>query len=260
MATKKQIEANRRNAKLSTGPKTPEGKAIVSQNRCSHGLCSRDTVLPKEDRAAYEALVSYLEARFEATNPLDQILVRQVASADWRLRRINRMEVGLLISRVEKARDWEEVPDEGPEPERTEEEEQYDEDSRFLGDAFLQNAGRETLAKLTRYENSIRRGLFKALDRLEKYHPSAVKPAAIETQPPAPSADPSKTPQTTAPETKSALNRTEPSNGNATAPNNGRQPAPPTQNPPSNPTTSPLPAPEKELPSKQPRIPEDPTR
>ncbi len=46
MPTEKQLEANRRNAELSTGPVTDEGKAIVSKNRVSHGILSRDVVLP----------------------------------------------------------------------------------------------------------------------------------------------------------------------------------------------------------------------
>ena len=38
MATEKQIEANRRNAALSTGPKTDEGKAQSRANAMTHSL------------------------------------------------------------------------------------------------------------------------------------------------------------------------------------------------------------------------------
>jgi len=48
MASKKKIAANRRNAKKSTGPKTPEGKAVSAQNATRHGLLSRRAVLPDE--------------------------------------------------------------------------------------------------------------------------------------------------------------------------------------------------------------------
>ena len=40
MATEKQIEANRRNAALSTGPKTDDGKARSRANAVSHGLAT----------------------------------------------------------------------------------------------------------------------------------------------------------------------------------------------------------------------------
>ena len=40
MASEKQIEANRRNAKRSTGPKSTNGKAIASRNAFRHGLAS----------------------------------------------------------------------------------------------------------------------------------------------------------------------------------------------------------------------------
>ena len=49
MATRRQIKAFRKNAKHSTGPRTPEGKARSSQNARKHGLFARDTLLPDEN-------------------------------------------------------------------------------------------------------------------------------------------------------------------------------------------------------------------
>jgi len=48
MATAKQIDANRRNAQKSTGPKTEEGRDRVRRNALKHGMTAR-TVLPQED-------------------------------------------------------------------------------------------------------------------------------------------------------------------------------------------------------------------
>ena len=53
MATKKQIAANRKNAKKSTGPKTAKGKARSSRNALKHGLLSRQVVLADEDGEAF---------------------------------------------------------------------------------------------------------------------------------------------------------------------------------------------------------------
>ena len=47
MPTKKQNEANRRNAQLSTGPKTTNGKARASRNALTHGLFATDLLLPR---------------------------------------------------------------------------------------------------------------------------------------------------------------------------------------------------------------------
>ena len=50
------IRVNRENAKKSTGPKTPEGKAAVSQNSVTHGFRSRRAVLLIENPHEYKEL------------------------------------------------------------------------------------------------------------------------------------------------------------------------------------------------------------
>lgn len=54
MATEAQILANRRNAQKSTGPRTPQGKAAVSQNAVKHGLLARQDVINLESQADFE--------------------------------------------------------------------------------------------------------------------------------------------------------------------------------------------------------------
>ena len=48
-----QMEANRRNAQHSTGPRTEPGKKISSLNALRHGLTSRRKVLPSADFSVY---------------------------------------------------------------------------------------------------------------------------------------------------------------------------------------------------------------
>ena len=61
MTTEKQLRANRKNAKKSTGPNTPEGKARSSKNALKHGLLARDAVLPGEDPADFDRQLTALE-------------------------------------------------------------------------------------------------------------------------------------------------------------------------------------------------------
>ena len=60
-STARRIEANRRNARRSTGPRTAEGKARVSRNALKHGLCSNYACLPSEREITFDIFVGELE-------------------------------------------------------------------------------------------------------------------------------------------------------------------------------------------------------
>src|SRR5205807_417954 len=68
MATIKQIEANRRNALKSTGPKTPGGKAAVRLNALRHGLRAHAVVLPGENPGSISATLLRSGSRMAAPN------------------------------------------------------------------------------------------------------------------------------------------------------------------------------------------------
>src|SRR5216684_4990795 len=91
MATQQQIEANRRNALKSTGPKTPEGKAVVSLNSLRHGLRARTVVLPGENRQEFHRLCDDLETEWQPHTRTEQFYLEQMAVSQWKL---TRMEVG----------------------------------------------------------------------------------------------------------------------------------------------------------------------
>ena len=91
MASLQQIEANRRNALKSTGPKTPEGKAVVSLNSLRHGLRARTVVLPGENRQEFHQLCDDLEAEWQPHTRTEQFYLEQMAVSQWKL---TRMEVG----------------------------------------------------------------------------------------------------------------------------------------------------------------------
>jgi hypothetical protein len=47
--SEKKLQANRRNAQKSTGPKTPEGKARSSRNAIKHGLLAQQILIDDDD-------------------------------------------------------------------------------------------------------------------------------------------------------------------------------------------------------------------
>ena len=83
MATAKQVAANRLNAQKSTGAKSVEGKAKVSQNRLSHGLCSAFRVLSYESQEHFEHLISQLTSDQKPVGALETELIRKMAEAMW---------------------------------------------------------------------------------------------------------------------------------------------------------------------------------
>jgi len=104
MATSAQLEANRANAQLSTGPSSPEGKAKCSHNALKTGLTGRTILLPSDDVAAYQNLVSLTNKKFEPTTDEEKLLVQSIADTEWRLLRIPTLEAGIYaIGRVELA-------------------------------------------------------------------------------------------------------------------------------------------------------------
>jgi hypothetical protein len=96
MTSERQKAANRANARHSTGPKTPEGKAAIRVNARSHGLFAREVVLPEEDADAFEDLFNQVRANLSPVGPIEAFLV----NAMWRLRRLERAETALFYSRM----------------------------------------------------------------------------------------------------------------------------------------------------------------
>ena len=186
MSSEKQIEANRRNAQLSTGPKTPEGKAKVARNPCTHGLCARETVLNEEDPDEFQALLDGFRDEFQPATAREEALVRQAADAEWRLRRITRLETGVFAAAMGQEREWEEIPDTASTPACTRAEQRHDENTFLLGKAFQHNCGGEVFVKLMRYGNSIRRAFYKALAELKAPPPSRRTKMTEQTQFPSP--------------------------------------------------------------------------
>ncbi len=77
-------------ARIGSGPRTPEGKAASSRNAITHGLTARTILLADEYRRLREEAIAGLrpEGALE--------LAEQIVSVLWRMRRISVFEAALL--------------------------------------------------------------------------------------------------------------------------------------------------------------------
>jgi hypothetical protein len=92
MVTKAQIIANRRNAKKSTGPRTPQGKDIVSQNAVKHGLTANRTVIKTESQADFDLHRSRIIEELAPSSPMASMLTERIVDLSWRLKRTKNIQ------------------------------------------------------------------------------------------------------------------------------------------------------------------------
>lgn len=117
MTSPRQVEANRQNARRSTGPRTPDGKRRSSQNAITHGIFTRAIVLPgseaDESEQEFRTLHQELVTDLEPDGTLETLCVERIAIALWRLRRVYKAEAGeIAAARLEIAieRDQTDLP------------------------------------------------------------------------------------------------------------------------------------------------------
>lgn len=92
------LSANRKNAQLSTGPKTALGKAESALNAVKHGIFTKECLkhISDEESRDYEALRLGI---FESLKPKDQmqtILCDKIVIDVWRLRKVLAFEQGTM--------------------------------------------------------------------------------------------------------------------------------------------------------------------
>ena len=96
MATERQIEANRRNAQRSTGPRTEAGKSISRRNALWHGMSAQQMLLDGESLEEWLQLFESLSQQFVPQNALEEELVHRLTDTLWRLRRAPVFEAAIL--------------------------------------------------------------------------------------------------------------------------------------------------------------------
>jgi hypothetical protein len=98
------LTANRANSQLSTGPRTPEGKAKSSMNAVKTGLTGRTVLLPSDDTLVYQQHLDRLLAHLSPATDTEKSLVQTIADTEWRLLRIAPLEASIYaIARLELA-------------------------------------------------------------------------------------------------------------------------------------------------------------
>ena len=94
-------EQSRINGAKSKGPTSPEGKAISSQNALKHGFAAAiNNVLCVEDKEAFELHVAGYRAAFTPQNYLEETLVDQLASVNWRQTRLAGIETAIVDAQL----------------------------------------------------------------------------------------------------------------------------------------------------------------
>jgi hypothetical protein len=106
MTTYRQIEANRRNALKSTGPKTEAGKHSSRCNAVRHGLTAETVIGALEDAEDYKAFQAAIIADYDPQSAVERELVLRLASLLWRLRRATTIETGLFEIQAEHLSDF----------------------------------------------------------------------------------------------------------------------------------------------------------
>jgi hypothetical protein len=96
MASQRQLEANRANAKRSTGPRSARGKARSRMNAVTHGLTAARIVIPGEKAEEFAAFRDALMVDLAPANTIHRLLADRVAGLFWRLRRGPMVEAALL--------------------------------------------------------------------------------------------------------------------------------------------------------------------
>ncbi len=103
MVSQAKVDANRRNAQRSTGPRSVPGKERARFNAVKHGLTARLPVLPGEDSALLRARIDGYKADLMPRGTLEHDLVERMAQESWQIDRALFAEIARVTISVETA-------------------------------------------------------------------------------------------------------------------------------------------------------------
>src|SRR6266487_5823435 len=95
-----------------------------------------------------------MSGKLDPAGPLEEVLVERITVTAWRLRRAVRLESGVIAHRTREAQDEQAESRPGADP--------------LAAGLIRDAAGADALSKLGRYERSLERGLYRALQELQR--------------------------------------------------------------------------------------------
>jgi len=189
VASEGQIEANRRNARLGSGPRGSKGKARVTANALKHGLTAKRTVLPNEDPDEFETFRNALCDDLDPQSAIEELLVQKIVADAWRILRAIKLERA-MHARDKVVRRAEELGDElsrytaltnNEGPAKFDDREKYEKARTKLHQVNLEldqpalNVTRvmeeyaDGLDRLWRHEETLSRSFFRTLHELQRF-------------------------------------------------------------------------------------------
>ena len=157
MATISQIDANRQNAKKSTGPRSAEGKAASSQNALKSGIDAQSLIIRGENLSDLEVLKATYQDRFQPATPEQIVQVDTLIHNDWLLRRLRKIEPEIWEKDFQRRERYDEYKKDYP-----------------LGDGVCRID--QTLSRLQRRIDSTERSYHRALKALQSLRPDCFEP------------------------------------------------------------------------------------
>lgn len=155
MATEAQILANRENARHSTGPATPEGKAVCAQNATRHHLTARGLIILPGLEDVFAEFEDELRINLQPIGELEETIFKLILESAWNIERCRQAQAQL----------YSQAADSGIDP-------------------LLDDAIEAKYARIQKYSRQYQNSMFKALRELgrlqtemmfrQKMHPLTV--------------------------------------------------------------------------------------
>ena len=174
--SERKLAANRANARLSTGPRTEEGKARSAMNSLRHGILAKaafnGTIEREERRPEFEALLAGLAQEFQPHTMTEVLAVQQLAGCYWKLAKVWNYEQERAYCEWNLYDGSEELRDctEDNVFEKMEDGRKAQRDGKFLEEAGLidPTIPRASAATILRYQGAINTMMTRCLALLER--------------------------------------------------------------------------------------------